>query len=442
LENSIVMLRYNYKASICSRMAHKFIISATMVLLGAALLDKDRVYFVYNVLSYGEVMLVLYILVYCFVMYYRGENLNMVITLPLKYYSFCFLFFVGWTGISWAINTVFIDGEIHDFFGITVRLAFYYAMTLFVAMWVRRYGPSLIVYPFCGGVFLMFVNNYVNAAMVVGTLPLVIPLTNFSGVLLPVLAMYFALSHLHKPDMVSFLSMLLTYASTILIYSLGAYGFMLTGFPVIWFVWRNYLSSLKTSFVYKMIIYGLMLYCGMYVSVNYNDESVMIIENVSRKYENISFTDTGAQEDQSMDYRIGQLQSSMRMAIENPLFGVGEYNWESENEKNKDWVKAHHTNDNPHNSFAQVVSMYGVPALVFYLFSIYFVFREFYMIHLSTRKMRLLLTVSMVATFLGTAVVMDSFFVTYYFYVFAGIIYGIGSSAGLNANARVSLVYA
>ena len=408
---------------------HGALVGAILLLLGAQLLDRDRALFIGEHISFGEIGFAGYLVFFVGVQsaFSTGGRFGRF-PVPYRRFSLYFGGFVFCTGLSWLVTTLFIDGELADLFAVPVRLAYYFTMALFVARWVRRFGPLLVVYSFCGGIFVMFVRNYyVTMLEMLTTVPDAIPVTNFSGVLLPVSALFFALLCAYRPSLVSMVLMLVLYFSTALIYSLAAYIFMVTALPAVLIIVKNYYYSGKINGISKVLFIVIAVSAGCYVVQDRITEIDLLTENVMHKLDNVSFTDKGAAHDQSMDYRYGQFQSSLMMTYQHPLFGVGKFNWENENEKNKNWVRAHHRNDNPHNALVQVLSMYGIPACVLFVAAILHVFRRLLAIRLMGGWTWVVFVLSTAATFIGSACVMDSFLVTYYFYFYAGVVLGIGS---------------
>ena len=404
---------------------HKGIIAIIVSLLGAALLDRDRVLFAGESINIGEILFGIYLLAYLLFKLASNPHSLIKFNVPYKDFSFPFLLFVAWTGLSWAINTIFIDGELHDLFGVTFRLGYYYVMLLFIAQWVRRYNPQTVIYPFCGSVLLFFFMNYRSAFIEAATLPHAINVTNFSGIMLPVCSLYFALLYCFKRSILTLLLAMISYWAAILVYSLGAYVSMAMALPVLIVIVNDYWKSKKYHRFVKYATAVGVIICAFYVINNFPSEIEIIKQFINNKINNLSFTEEGQQGDQSMDYRIGHFQSSLAMVAMNPLFGVGEFNWERENDKNAEWVRAYVANDNPHNAFAQVFSMYGIPAFIFFVWSIYAVFKKLFALRLLLKwKWKLFVSFTAI-TFIGGANTMSPFFNTYYFLIFAGVVFGI-----------------
>jgi O-antigen ligase len=89
-----------------------------------------------------------------------------------------------------------------------------------------------------------------------------------------------------------------------------------------------------------------------------------IIEAAFRVKLEQSFNDETTQSESSVALRFGHIVSSLDMASENPIFGVGVTNWQAENTANSYWLNdVFLSNDNPHNAFFYILSCLGTPAL-------------------------------------------------------------------------------
>lgn len=418
-----LLLSLNNKAIL--KMLHKVIIIGMLFLLGAALLDRDKLLYAGERLRYGEILFGIYMLISVVSKKAFARRLELITSFLQKKYSYYFIAFIIWTGLSWAVNTVFIDGDIYDLFGVTIRLLFYFLMTLYIAGWVKSYGVNIVVYPFCIGVLSMFCINYSVTVLEILTVPAEIPVTNFSAVMLPVCALYFVLSYFYKPCAITWILIIISYFATALVYSLGGYVFMAFGLPLIILAIKHFYSTKQIGRYKKTIASLFLLVIIVFVVNKFAPAFEVIYGNIEKKISNVLVFDDPSGNYRSFDYRWGHFISSMSMTIHNPMFGVGKHNWELENEKNKDWIKAHHTNDNPHNAIAQILSMYGVPAFIFFAITIYLVFRQLYYLKLSNKISWIFIVLSSLFVFIGTANVMDSFFNTYYFYFYAGIVFGI-----------------
>lgn len=413
----------NFQASVHT--LDRLYICIMLFLLGARLLDKNGFLSpIAHRISYGDILFLIY-MVFGFAININWLSRFFAVSSRTEsMFIICVFAFALWTGLSWSVNTMFLGGNVLDFFGIPVRVAYYGVLSLFVSKWVRKYDVNILVLPFCIGILFMFYCNFLTSAIVISNIPTEINEKNFSGVLLPICSLYFVLSLLWKPRFFTMLLLFFTYASSLLVYSLGAIILMILAIPAVWMSVRNFFLS-RRIYIHKRVLSFITLLAIFVIITSLITPYInSIIDRVSGKLHNIP----GVSKDiESTHYRLGHFVSSAVISAKNPLFGVGEYNWENENDKNRDWLgKWYMKNDNPHNAVAQIMSMFGAPAILLFGLCFYFAFKGFYKLRLLKGMKWSLLVFSVACVFVVSANVMDAIFTTYYFYFFVALIFGIG----------------
>lgn len=414
-------------------LTHKVFICTILFLLGAKLLDKwGIVSFLENRMSYGEILFILYMFGALLKIISSSSISWLFISYRQKKFTYYLACFALWTGLAWSINTIFRDGDIMDFFGIPVRVLFYCLMSVFVARWVKEYGPNLIVLSFCSGILAIFYYNFTILVTDIGRVPVGgVSENTFSAVLLPVSAMFLALTGMTNPGVLSLLLMCISFLSTFLVYSLGGLLYMLVGLPAMLLSMQNFFINSRVGIVKRIFALVFLFLIVIYIINNFGFAFEAISINVKNKINNIPFVEAAQGGGQSADYRWGVFLSSLVITVNNPLFGVGEYNFRAENMKNMEWLgDKFFDHKNPHNAAAQMLSMFGIPA--FFLFSIcfYIAFKQLYRLRIKSGLKWKIFVFSSLFVFLATANLMDAIFTSTYFYFYAALIFGIEGRNG------------
>lgn len=411
-----------------SELARKNFICVILFLLGAKLLDRDHLLSVGRRISYGEMLFILYFFGVLLKVISKNSISWLFFSSQQKKFTYLLTCFAIWTGLSWGINTIFRNGDIMDFFGIPVRVLFYCFMSVFVARWVKRYGPNIVVIPFCIGILAMFYFNFAAGVVTLtdNEIPNVIAERNFSGVLLPVGAIFLALLVMINPTPLAFILMCFSFASTLLIYSLGGYLFVLMGFPAVLVSIYHFFINREIRMNKRFFTLAILFFLGIIIFTKFGFVFGTIFDNIEKKYNNIPFVEAARGDVQSGDYRWGFLLSSLEITMNNPMFGVGEYNWKAENLKNKEWLgKIFYDHKNPHNGLAQILSMFGIPAFLLFMSCFFITFKGLYALHAENGLKWKIFVLSSFLVFFGSANVMSTIFTTYYFYFYAAFIFGI-----------------
>lgn len=400
-----------------------------LFLLGAKTLDKNHMLSVGQMISYGEILFLLYFFIAILKMLRSDSASWLFVSQHHKRFTLYLTMFALWTGLSWSVNTVTMGGDLNDLFGMTARILFYGFMSVFVAIWVEKYGPALVAVPFCLGVLAIFFYNFSTAALAMSIIgvPQALPENNFSGVMLPISALYLALVGMASPGIIPLLLMCVCYASTVLVYSLGAYLFLILGFPAVALSIHAFFVEKKVAKVKRALAFAVLFFAVAAAAVKLGSAYETVRVRIGNKFANIPLTEKAKGRVQSGDIRRGFFLSSLVITRNNPLFGVGEYNWREANLKNKDWLgEVFYEHKNPHNAFAQILSMFGIPAFVLFVLCLYAAFRRLYAERLRGGAAWGIFVLSSSLVFLATGNVMDSIFTTTYFYFYAALIFGIG----------------
>ncbi len=402
----------------------KLYIGLMFFLLGAHLLDKGgRILSpIANRFSYGDILFVLY-LIGSYILNLNRTSKWLVVYSKRQEMFYIFLFaFSLCTGISWCVTSLLQKGYILDFFGISTRIAYYGLMSLFATKWIKKYGLNILILPFCLGIVSMFYFNFLRSALPIFTIPTEIAEKNFSGVLLPVCAIYLAISILDMPRLSNLLLFCFTFLSTLLVYSLGGIVLLILSLPAVWIMLRYYFA--KPIIKYDKKVFSLFILLLIVIGLFLSPMSDTVTHRIVAKFHNIP--GISKEETESAHLRWGHFISSIYITLKNPLFGVGEANWQEENDKNIDLVgKWYIQNENPHNAIAQIPSMFGIPAFIFFAICFYLVFKALYELKLLKGLKWKIFVFSVFMVFFGSANLMDSIFTTFYFYFFASIVFGI-----------------
>lgn len=403
----------------------KYYIMLIFLLLGAKLLDKQGILSpLANRLSYGDFFFFVYLIAFTVHYLKQPSRLNGVYSRNQKYFFIYLFSFSLWTGISWCVNSILREGNASDFFGIPVRVAYYAFMALFVVQWVKEYGPNVLVIPFCVATIAMFYFNFTYFALEAATIPVQIGVKNFAGVLMPTCAIYFALSFLYRPGFLLFLFFLLSLVSTMLIYSLGGIVLVVLFLPASLILAKHYFVASNIKLIKKNVLLILLIFVSIIALTKVRSFSNTAILHIKHKISNIP--GISQSETESGYIRIGHFLSSVAITLQNPLFGVGEANWQDENNKNKDWLGVSFLeNENPHNGVAQMLSMFGIPAFILFAASFYYTFKELYLLHLLKGMEWKVFVISVCSVFVGIANLMSAIFTSYFFYFFAALVFGI-----------------
>lgn len=411
-----------------------------MFIFGASLLDKKGAIFspIARRISYADILFFIYFFASFIVYLEKSSKWLTVYSKCQKYFLLMIFAFSLWTGLSWVITTVTWEGQLQDFFGIPVRLAYYAMITIFVTKWAKKYGINIILIPFCIGILGMFYFNFLSKAIMISAIPIGIKNNDFSGLLLPIVSLYFSLSLLYKPNYVSLVLCIVSYCSTVLVYSLGGYILMVMALPAVlislWYCYRIKGRMLKGKFIFAVVTIGICLSTGF----GLKPYQATITKHIKAKMANIPFNSESIH---SGDVRWGHFLSSMEIMSRNPLFGVGEYNWEEENSRNKSLVgEAYRQNENPHNSIAQIFSMFGIPAGIFFGLCLCSGFIALYRIKLLKGMKWIIWVGAVVFVFIASANLMDAIFTTYYYYFFAALIFSIEMERGTNKLSKSDLL--
>lgn len=411
-----------------------------MFIFGASLLDKKGTIFspIARRISYADILFLFYFFASFIVYLEKSSKWLIVYSKSQRYFLLMLFAFSLWTGLSWLITTATLEGQLRDFFGIPVRLAYYGIISIFVTKWAKKYGINVIVFPFCIGILGMFYFNFFSKAIMISDFPIAIQNNDFSGLLLPVVSLYFSLSILSKPGYVSLALCFVSYCSTVLVYSLGGYILMIMALPAVlisfWYCYSIKGRMLKGKFIFIVVTIGI----GLSVVFGLKPNQETITNRIKAKIANLPFSSNHIH---SGDVRWGHFLSSLEITSRNPLFGVGEYNWENENAKNKSLVgDAYRLNENPHNAIAQIFSMFGIPAGVLFGLCLCLWFIALYRIKLLKGIKWIIWVGAVVCVFFASANLMDAIFTTYYFYFFAALIFSIEMDRG-QKNFRKVIFY-
>jgi len=409
------------------RKLRKYYIILLLFLMGARLLDKEAILSpIAERVSYSDILFLIYLICWSIYNLKQPSRPSLIYSRQQKNFFIYLFSFSFWTGMSWCVTTIFRKGYIPDFFGIPVRIAIYGIMALFVAKWVKEYGPNIFVAPFCIGILTMFYFNFFSSAMTVLRVPESIAEKNFSGVLLPTCAIYLSLSFLCRPSFWALFLLLLAVISTTLVYSLGGVVLAVLFLPVAWIIVKQYFLGSGVRFFRKLVALLLIISVPLILKANSAIQPHLgtVTTNVEQKIENApgiskSHTESG-------DERFGFFLSSIVIAYRNPIFGVGEADWQEENDKNQDWLGVLYLeSDNPHNAIAEMISMFGIPSLFLFAAAFYFVFKELYLLHMLKGVKWKVFVISIFLIFGGIANLMDAIFTSYFFYFFASLVFGI-----------------
>lgn len=409
------------------KLAHKIFIFIIIFLLGAKLLDPDdQLLSIGKKISYGEILFLLYLFAVILKML-CNKSISFLFLSPQQKRFTCFLgFFAAWTAVSWCINTIFLDGDIMDFFGIPVRVLLYCIMSVFFARWVRQYGPNFCAMSYCSGIILMFYYNFTSLFMALGGVPAGVPNNTFSAVLLPASAMFLALAGLASPAGFSLFLMCISFASTVLVYSLSGMLYMFFGLPAVLISMHNFFLNKGIGILKRISMLFFLFLLAITIGYNFNFAFEGISRNIENKINNIPFTEEASGDVQSGEHRFGLIISSLVIAAKNPLVGVGEYNFRAKNMQNKDLIgRIFHDHKNPHNAFAQIISMFGIPAFFLFCMCFYIAFKKLYHLRIKSGPTWKVYVLSSLVVFFATANVMDAIFTTTYFYFYAALIFGI-----------------
>src|SRR5574341_85455 len=407
---------------------HKIFVCTILFLLGARLLDNRNLFYLSDRFAYGELLFALYFFGVILKSIHTKSVSWIFISKTQKQFTYYLIGFAIWCGLSWSINTIWRYGDIMDFFGIPVRVMFYAIMSIFVARWVKKYGPSLVVISFCCGILAIFYLNFdaMVAAMNIVGVPDRLPENNFSGVMLPVSAIFLAIAGMVNPGILTLLLMCLSFGLTSLVYSLGGFLFMIMGLPAVLLSVHNYFTSRNVGMGKRFAASAVFIVIGIFIIVNFSFAFEAIEGHIQNKINNIPFFETGQDHVQSGDIRWGFFLSSLAITANNPIFGVGEYNFQAEHWKNRGWLgDKYFDHKNPHNGLAQILSTAGIPA--FYLFGVcsFITFKKLFTFRNMGGVKWKVFALSTFCVFLGTANVMATIYTTYYFYFFAGLVFGI-----------------
>lgn len=406
---------------------HKIFICIILFLLGAKLLDpEDQMLSIGKRISYGEILFILYLFGVLIKIINKKSVSWLFISHHQKKFTYLLACFGIWMGLSWSVNTIFRDGDIMDFFGIPVRVLFYCLMSVFVARWVKIYGPSPIVLSYCSGILMMFSYNFTTMFTDIGGIPAGITNNTFSAVLLPASAMFFALTAMINPGILCLLLMCISFASTVLIYSLSGLFYMFIGLPTVLIAMYCFFINKRVKRGKQFFIVLLLSLLVFHVADKFGFAFEMISSHIENKINNIPFVEAAQGEVQSGDQRLSVALSSIIIAMKNPLFGVGEYNFREENKKNQEWLGAKFfDHKNPHNAIAQILSMFGIPAFLLFSTCFYITFKQLYSLNITSGVKWKIFVSSSLFVFFATANVMDAIFTTTYYYFYAALVFGI-----------------
>lgn len=406
---------------------HKIFICVVLFLLGAKLLDKDQqMLSVVRKISYGEIFFILYLFGVLLKIIMKNSISWLFLSNYQKKFTFYLACFAVWMGLSWSINTIFRDGDIMDFFGIPVRVLFYCFMTVFVARWIKKYGPNIVVIPYCSGILMMFYYNFSTLFMDIGGVPSGVTENTFSAVLLPASAMFLALTGMARPGVLSLFLMCISLVSTFLVYSLSGLVYMLVGVPAVLLSMQSFFINTRVGIVKRLFALVFLSLIVIAIINNFGFAFEGISLNIERKINNIPFVEAAQGDSQSGKQRWGVFLSSLVITMNNPMFGVGEYNFKSENMKNKEWLgDKFFDHKNPHNALAQILSMFGIPAFFLFAMCFYITFKQLYGLRIKSGLMWKTFVLSSLFVFFATANIMDAIFTTTYFYFYAALIFGI-----------------
>ena len=200
--------------------------------------------------------------------------------------------------------------------------------------------------------------------------------------------------------------------------------------PALWImskqVYLKYISRLLALKIAALLIAIFLFKASLAGNVDILNNVMMRIHN---KINNVS--QMSSFENSGILKRYGHILSSLKIGIQNPVFGVGEVRWQQENAKNEIWLGSDYLeNDNPHNAFLQLFSMFGLPALIIFVLIFITVAKEIYSLNLLQRNQWTILSISIIVMFFLSGNLMGDMFLTTYFYLYGGLV--IGTKERLN----------
>lgn len=409
-------------------LVHKIFICIILFILGSQLLDNidGPMLLIGKRISYGEILFILYMFG-ALLKIMRENSISWLLLSHRQKKFICYLVcFAFWVGFSWAINTIFRDGDIMDFFGVPVRVLFYCFMSIFVARWVKIYGANIVVIPYCSGILTMFYYNFTTGFMDIGGVPVGVPNNTVSAVLLPVSSLFLALTGMVNPGVLCLLLMCISFMSTFLVYSLSGLVYMFLGLPAVLVSMHNFFSNKRVGIGKRFFMLVLLVLLATAVVDKFGFAFETIKFHVSRKLDNLPSLAESTDGSESGQQRWAIALSGLVITMKNPIFGVGEYNFRDENLKNQKWLGARFfDHKNPHNALVHILSMFGIPAFFLFAMCLYIAFKQLYDLRIKRWRKWKIFVLSSIFVFIATANVVDSIFTTTYFYFYAALIFGI-----------------
>jgi len=396
-----------------------------LLIEGAALLDKNRyLYVFYNRVNYGDILYAVYAGIQ--LAFLKQKNSK-----PIKLHSFFFLIYslAFWTAASWGIHFILGNEAIENLLGVPLRLIFYATFAFSASQWVRKYGSEVIGIPYCIGIISMLLYNLISSGLTINYVPAEIPENNFSGLLMPVCCAYIGMVFLTKPGLILYALILISYLLTFFVYSLGGYLMALVLLPALWIVSKQVYFKYISKFLILKI--ALLLLAIVLLKTSFAPNNILLDNKmrIGNKINNL--TPMPYDENSGTLKRYGHICSSLIIGIQNPVFGVGELRWEEENAKNETWLGWNYLeNDNPHNAFLQLFSMFGLPALILFVLIFITAAKEIYSLNLLQRNQWTILSISIIVMFFLSGNLMGDMFLTHYFYLYGALV--IGTKERLN----------
>jgi len=385
-------------------------------------IDKARVlYPVYGV-NVGDLLFMVFLLAWLGALAFRGRVALAVPEPHLRLFLAFQLAFAGWALLSTLVNGIRYSGPVLDLFG-ALRLFFYAAVVVFVARWSARHGATGIATAFCAGTLLSgALNLYRQFLDPVSALVAGLPQLqdrNPSGAMFAAVILYAGLLVLeHRPIRALCFAGGALFLSAFT-FSKGAWLMALVAATALFVLLGVRTLRRRGAYAVKAIV--LVLVVAGLAGVYQGREVIGALVEAK-----IAAVRGDAQEGLVDVARLGQVLSSLDIAMEHPLLGVGESRWQAENAANREWLGSWYLeNDNPHNGVMAILSMMGFPALFAFLAAGTVPFVTLYRFLPGGTVARYAVVLSMAGVFFVSANLMLHVYTQYYFWLFAGLSMGL-----------------
>lgn len=350
---------------------------------------------------------------------YRQEVIQ--VAFDLRSLAVLVFMFVGFTLLSSLMNSYVWGISGHDVVEI-FRPIYYLVLVIFVVLWVRHYGISSLIIAFLLGILTAGIFAYWNASGAGAAGLPVVWNSNVIGNLLAIGVSLASLLILQRNYFFAFLFVASFSFLAVFTHSKGTWIMMLLGLTACILAVFSKLHVARNEDSGSPAIFLIGISIGVAIAVvNYD----LLYELFKFKIATTQIGDT-AMEGGTVAARYGFLVASVRLALENPVLGVGISNYAIAYDSLQALLGSNYwETDNPHSAWLYVLACIGFPALlVFLLIVVHALSAMYQIVPLARPGAKMLFTLCLAGTFFLSGSLLLALLTQHFFWFFVGLVFG------------------